>query len=63
MEFLIGILIWIIAGIIIGSYLTIKIRNIQSNFQKEIRKIRIYLLIFFLLISIIFIILWTQGIL
>jgi hypothetical protein len=59
--FLIGIGIWIIAGIAIGVFLTIKINKIRSNFSSEMKKIRMYMLLFFLLIAIFFVIAWTQG--
>jgi hypothetical protein len=60
-SFLIGIGIWVIAGIAIGIFLSVKINKIRSNFQDEMKKIRNYMLLFFLLIAIFFVIAWTQG--
>ena len=60
-NFLFGIGIWIIAGIAIGIFLTIKINKIRSNFQSEMKKIRLFMILFFLLLALFFVIGWTQG--
>ena len=61
-DFLIGIAIWIIAGITIGVLLTIQIRNIQSNFSYHVRKLRNFMIGFFIVLAIVFIALWYMGV-
>ncbi|MBT3985210.1 hypothetical protein HOD38_05650 [archaeon] len=61
-DFLIGIAIWIIAGITIGVLLTIQIRNIQSNFSYQVRKLRNFMIGFFIVLAIVFIALWYMGV-
>ncbi len=61
-DFLIGIAIWVIAGIAIGVLLTLQIRKIQGNFQYQIRKLRNFMIGLFIFLTIVFIALWYMGV-
>lgn len=61
-DFLIGIAIWIIAGIAIGVLLTLQVRRIQGNFQYQIRKLRNFMIGLFIFLTIVFIALWYMGV-